>query len=108
MLSGASIRVFSQEWLGKLPQDFEVMFCEVKMQIVKVHWEDSKSNECWEFHGDMRDSQPVLCTSVGFLIAKTRKAVVLCLSDSKNQTGQHITIPRSCVKEITKLEVQSG
>ena len=80
----------------------------LKCDRVEVTWEDSTLGHVrWT---DLADAKRVgtrtLCTSVGLLIRKDRRWVVLATSGqhvSPIQVTQVVTIPRSAVRKIRTL-----
>ena len=78
-------------------------------KIVLVEWEDSQRPlSPWQWIDDYSLPDAVLCRSVGFLIAQTKKALALApnLGDVECERAQAsgiIRIPRSAVRKITNL-----
>lgn len=68
---------------------------------VKVEWSDSCEFTGWDSH--TADYPPVACTSVGFIVKRTKKALTLSATISLHNGCQHITIPRGCITKITEL-----
>lgn len=69
---------------------------------VEVRWIDSASNNGWrEMDTDIK---PVKCRSVGHLVKKNKRRVVLVMSvATSKQYGESLVIPRACVTSIRKL-----
>ncbi len=77
-----------------------------KPRIVEVEWIDASSKGGWgSVEWYLKNSQPSLCRSTGYLLRKDAKAVTLVqsLGDHKDGTDA-IAIPRSCVKRIRYLK----
>jgi hypothetical protein len=73
------------------------------MKIVKVTWEDSGTdNQVWVNKDDFADELG-LCESVGFLVKKTNKVVVIAQSTSDTQYGNVLVIPRKMVRKVSDL-----
>jgi len=77
--------------------------------IVLVEWEDSQRPLApWQWVDEYSLPDAVLCRSVGFLIAQTKKALALApnLGDVECERAQAsgiIRIPRSAVRKIKNL-----
>jgi hypothetical protein len=77
--------------------------------IVLIEWEDSQRPlSPWQWVDEYSLPDAVLCHSVGFLIAQTKKALALApnLGDvecERHQASGIIRIPRSAVRKITNL-----
>lgn len=72
------------------------------MKYVKVNWVDSHILYGWHDKDDSYSSTE--CVTVGILVANDKKNIVVALSESLEQRGDSITIPKGCVKKITYLE----
>jgi hypothetical protein len=78
-------------------------------QIVLVEWEDSQRPlSPWQWVDEYSLPDAVLCHSIGFLIARTKKALALApnLGDvacERAQASGIIRIPQSAVRKITRL-----
>lgn len=73
--------------------------------IVVVEWDDASmlDRSHWidgEFPAEPEES---LVISVGFLVHKTRKHLMLLQSTSDTQHANPITIPRGCVRYMQQL-----
>lgn len=72
------------------------------MKIVIVKWVDSCSPERywnWEV-----DGKPDHIVTVGFVVKKTKKIVVICASyGSGGSKGGFMTIPRCSIKSMKRL-----
>lgn len=77
------------------------------MTPVQIEWVDAVAdNSGWSDVKEKRkECNPLPCTTVGFLIKKTKKKVVVCIShDYDNGNGDYFfTIPMSCIKSIKEL-----
>ena len=80
---------------------------EVKMKPipVEVDWVDSYALTGWCTEKDVESTHADNCLSVGYMVRKDRKEVVLASGQSvDSENRQHlIAIPRCCVKSIRKL-----
>lgn len=68
-----------------------------------VVWDDSYELHGWQPRGKAPGLKPVCCVSVGLLLKKTRKRIVLALSVSDDQAQGVTTIPRRAVRHLWKL-----
>jgi hypothetical protein len=72
------------------------------MKQVKVKWVDSCSPEkYWNWDVDGKADHIV---TIGFLVRKTRKTIVICASLGESSKGGFMTIPRCSIKSIKKLK----
>ena len=78
-----------------------------KKQLVEVDWVDSWSSARWENKDTVADDDGVLhCRSVGYVLRRGQKSVVLAASMSESgNVGDRICIPRPCVKTIRKVTI---
>ena len=75
------------------------------MQIVKVTWLDSMSQDGWRDEEDAGDLTPSTCWTVGWVLKKTANRVTLSASRSDSgNCSQVIAIPRKCIVSIKTLE----
>ena len=73
------------------------------MKIVKINWLDSGSKyRNWEFKDDW-SLEPLECMSVGFLVEKTAKKVVIAQSDGQDEWGRLFVIPKGCITKIEEI-----
>lgn len=73
------------------------------MKIVLIDWVDSGGNDVvWE-NKDTWELEPLPCKTVGFLLKKTPKYVVISQSDSPDQHGRLFVIPRGAITSMVKL-----
>ena len=72
---------------------------------VLVIWIDSAYHEAgWELIDEARALTPKRCISVGFLIRKTKKRLVLALSITEGQAGGLLVIPRCAVLSVKRFQ----
>jgi hypothetical protein len=74
-----------------------------KVNIYHVLWIDSCSQPGWQFFSDIEPMEPLECESVGFVVERNQASVTLCLSFTENALAHMLTIPKSCVKKMTKI-----
>ena len=71
--------------------------------LVKVKWFDAETNSGWESKNEKKPTVPLI-TTVGFLIVKTKKLVLIASTVSKDLChNSRIKIPRGMVKSLTVL-----
>lgn len=75
------------------------------MRLVQIDWIDSKAapNE-WERIEGIEALEPVVCSSVGFLIQETPAYKTIAHSKSDTQVCGRITIPTACIKKCRRLK----
>ncbi len=82
---------------------------EAPFKIVQVEWEDSSQPiPQWQWVADYEIPETVPCTSVGFLIARTKQAIAIApnlgnTTQDKCQASGIIRIPKSAIRKITEL-----
>lgn len=77
-----------------------------RVHAVTVQWLDSNINGGWNAAASVASSAaPTAIASVGYLLEKTRKHVVLAqsLSERTQEVGNLLTIPRFAVVSIKRL-----
>lgn len=72
---------------------------------VEVEWEDAHSVNPWMHKDEMSHHlQPVLCRSVGYLVASDKQGVKLVqTANAEDGVFSGLCIPRGMVKKVTKL-----
>jgi hypothetical protein len=73
-------------------------------RLVMIEWLDSHHGSGWTT--DTIVAKPLLCRSVGFLVAESESAKVLSANITDEENSQHcgdITIPQCCIQRITTL-----
>jgi hypothetical protein len=79
----------------------------MKNTIALVTWEDTVTEDAWSNIQIARDMKPVLTRSVGFILFKTKKKIVLASMVSSNTHMCQLTcIPMGCVIEIKEQQGQ--
>ena len=75
-----------------------------KFKKVEVVWHDAYSTDDWTSIDEL-DEKPLVCSSIGWLVKKTKAAIVV--AGTINATGGaccSINIPRGMVQKITYLQ----
>lgn len=63
-----------------------------------IEWEDSSSLAgAWNSIEDVRRSQPIICKSVGWVIAEDKRCVRLGAHINDDEVGGDICIPKSSI-----------
>jgi len=52
----------------------------VNYPLVIVAWEDHTASSEWKTERDVKESQPAICTTIGWLISEDRRSVKVCNS----------------------------
>ena len=75
------------------------------MDKIRIEWIDSKSgpNE-WEYLDDLEPLEPVIITTIGFLVEETPDYKTNAHSMSENQVVGRITIPTACIRKRRRLK----
>lgn len=77
------------------------------MQMVKVEWVDSCSDDGWMNAASPRAKEHTVshCVSVGYLYKKDKEKVCIVQNTSDTgSVGELMAIPRGCIKKITILK----
>lgn len=71
--------------------------------LVSVVWDDAECDSGWDAAAEPKES---LVLSVGFLVKKTRKHIVLAgsITTGEHNTNQRIQIPKGMIKSIEVLK----
>ena len=83
-------------------------------KIVKVTWVDAMASNGWQENDQtIREDAPVVCTSVGLLVAKTKHKLIVAGSSSVNsdgniETNNRMVIPASWVTEVKEMVEHNG
>jgi len=79
----------------------------VKPYPVLIEWHDAADfGEGWVSLDDVEDDHVAPCDviTVGWLVQKSKRALVLALSISEAMDGRGLfVVPRACVKKVTRL-----
>ncbi len=71
-------------------------------RVYVVEWEDSAiPPDPWMDHDD--DVRPVVATTVGYLVRRSKKHVLMANSLTGRQMGGVMSIPRSAVRSMKRL-----
>ena len=72
---------------------------------VLIKWEDSGAIDglVWQFKDDW-ECNIHECQSIGFLVSKDKRSVVLAQSENKDQYGRLFAIPTGCIISIKTLK----
>lgn len=65
--------------------------------LVLITWKDAETSVGWEAIGDAQADTIPACVSVGFVIKKTRKEIVLAQTMARGELNGRITIPRGWI-----------
>ena len=78
-----------------------------KETIVVVNWTDATSYTSWMDRTQAMKEKPLAMTSVGFLVSKKGKSVIIATSLDKDQdrVGDAFIIPKGWITHITKVEI---
>lgn len=72
----------------------------MKYKLVKIIWQDIVADVGWEDIKRSKKFPADVCTSVGYLLKKTRRRCVLASTISEGQCNNRIVIPTGCIKRI--------
>ena len=80
------------------------------MKLVLIKWEDAHGSDGWQPLSTIKKkAAPLMCRSVGWVVAKTRGHTVLTNARSNEHLGDagdgngHFTIPNACIRKVTVL-----
>lgn len=77
-----------------------------KRRIVEVKWLDSSSRAggVWKDRDHVESNAPVECLSVGYVVARSKKHIVLAAHLAPAEAGGDMAIPRSAITSMRKLK----
>jgi hypothetical protein len=74
------------------------------MRPAEVEWVDSKAQGSWRDADEYRNEQPAPCRSVGYVLTRDAKKIILLQSQSESGgVSDSITIPIGCVTKVRYL-----
>ncbi len=76
-----------------------------KHTAVLVTWLDAASRSGWRSRSRISKCGPIRIKSLGWLLEKNKKYVIVSQNLSKWQAGALLSIPRSCVESIEELKL---
>lgn len=76
---------------------------EAPYDLVSVIWDDAEVGSGWEAAEDPKEA---LVLTVGFLVKKTRKHVIIAgsITTGEHNTNQRIQIPKGMIKSIEVIK----
>lgn len=76
-----------------------------RMQLVEVEWIDSAARGRWASREDYEKHDIVTCRSVGYVVKRSARAVVLVQSQSADgDCSDGMAIPRAAVTKVRRLK----
>lgn len=77
-----------------------------RRRILEVEWDDSATLSRWGYEKEHTESSVAKCRSVGYLIERNEKHIVLALnaSDETGRVGDTISIPAACVRKVRRID----
>lgn len=76
-----------------------------KPRLVHIEWLDAEHEFGWQDGNDIDTNVDVVpCYSVGWLLAKNKKAVKLCQTWSTDNHAQTLVIPAGMIEKITFID----
>ena len=75
-----------------------------KKRVVEVVWVDACSDDGWTDSEDIKAGSDYIAVSVGFLLLRDKRRVILTQSLGQNdKCGGYLQIPAGCVKRVRRL-----
>ena len=74
--------------------------------VYAVDWLDACGDTAWTSEAEARNAEPALCTTVGVIISRTKKKLVIAgtvAHHGDDQVGDVNTIPGEWIKSVVKL-----
>ena len=69
--------------------------------LVEVHWQDASTRSCWGAFEEYLEHGPVNCISVGYLLQRNKKHILLAQTQSDDhQCNSAIAIPAKWLRSI--------
>ena len=73
------------------------------MKLVEVRWRDSATVCGWHDLGEI--VKPVTCRTVGYLIHRDKRQVIIARDVNKRQWGEAMSIPTAVVRSIRRVRL---
>lgn len=76
-----------------------------KLPLIMVEWNDTSGTASWATEKQAKESEVILCKTVGWRLKTTGKKLIMAASC--NTTGDYAdrsTIPKGCIKSIRRIE----
>lgn len=77
-------------------------------QAALVTWIDTSLLSGWFDSGDEIEPTPLKMQTLGWLIHKDKKAIILAMTASEYKFGELLIIPAGCVKSVAILPPDKG
>ena len=74
--------------------------------VVAVDWLDAKGDTAWASEADARKEEPALCTTVGVIVSRTKRKIVIAGTvghGGDDQVGDVNVIPAGMVRAVETL-----
>ena len=79
-----------------------------KRHLIIIEWDDAFGNGKWHEEGEVGEVKLMRCTTVGWRMPSSRGYFDIASSrDSSGRCADRMTIPRSSIKSIRRLAVES-
>lgn len=80
-----------------------------KYRLVKITWQDSRHPfSGWQWVDEMKEIEPTICESVGWLVKEDEKVLILAASittdsDGDSQVSGVVDIPKRAIDDVEDL-----
>lgn len=76
-----------------------------KSEILEIKWQDTATACGWRSDSVLAKEKPVMCHSVGYFCAQNKNCITIvkCRSDDDGDGLDAQTIPKGCIKKITRI-----
>lgn len=76
-----------------------------KLPLIEIIWDDISGQSGWDTLENVKKTEPVVCTTVGWQVKSTAKKLIVVSTHSDNKTySDRNTIPKGCIKSIRRIE----
>lgn len=75
-----------------------------KLPAVIVEWEDANARGGWSSKENYEEHTTVECSTVGFLLKRTQKEIVLVFTQADEDCLQGLAIPAAWVHKVRRLK----
>lgn len=90
-------------WQAKQIQEEKEEKKLMKRKKVEIIWEDSTGTDTVWDSKHATSLKPLKIHTIGYIWEETKKYIVVIQSIAKYQIARRFTIPKGCIKKITKL-----